>query len=468
MERIIEMKKILIIDDEQEMLNSLSKLLSRNSEYDLRLIDDYHAAIDTVARESFNLIITDLKMKEYSGLNILNTALENFPDSKIIMISGYGTIETSVDAMRNGAFDFLEKPFTSKKLFDSVERALLNGSQSEETTGDEQTIEIPGLLYRSSKMQQVIGYVNKIAPGNMNVLITGESGTGKELIARAIHTLSKRNKNPFVPVNCGALPEHLFESELFGHERGAFTGAVKTKPGLLEFANQGTFFFDEIGDMSLSLQIKLLRMLEERKIRRIGASNEIEIDVRIIAATNKNLEKEVAEKRFREDLYYRLNTIRVDVPPLRERKDDVILIARHILADLCSREDKPMLVFSREAEAALKNYYWPGNVREVQNLIGRAYFLSSNGIVERGDLPIPASDEEKDTDSSLLNPPYKEAKEKTLEKFEIEYLTYHLKKNKGNITKTAEVCGLDRRSIHRLINKYNIIYQDDEQSIVTR
>ncbi len=456
------MKKILIIDDEQEMLNSLSKLLSRNSEYDIRLIDDYHIAINTVSKESFNLIITDLKMKENSGLNILNTALENFPDSKIIMISGYGTIETSVDAMRNGAFDFLEKPFTSKKLFDSVERALLNGSQSEVSIEEELAVEIPGLLYRSSKMQQVIGYVKKIAPGNMNVLITGESGTGKELIARAIHTLSKRNKNPFVPVNCGALPEHLFESELFGHERGAFTGAVKTKPGLLEFANQGTFFFDEIGDMSLSLQIKLLRMLEERKIRRIGASNEIEIDVRIIAATNKNLEKEVAEKRFREDLYYRLNTIRVDVPPLRERKDDVILLARHFLDDLCFREDKPVLVFSREAEAALKNYYWPGNVREVQNLIGRAYFLSSNGIVERADLPIPTSDEEKDTDSLLLNPPYKEAKEKTLEKFEIEYLTYHLKRNKGNITKTAEACGLDRRSIHRLINKYNIIYQDDE------
>ena len=456
------MKKILIIDDEQEMLNGLNKLLSRNQEYDIKLIDDYHKAMDKVAKESFNLIITDLKMKEYSGLDILKTALDNFPESKIIMISGYGTIETSVDAMRNGAFDFLEKPFTSRKLFDSVERALQNGSQPDDLKDEDIRTEIPGLLYKSSKMQQIIGYVKKIAPGNMNVLITGESGTGKELIARAIHTMSKRNKNPFVPVNCGALPEHLFESELFGHERGAFTGAVKTKPGLLEFANQGTFFFDEIGDMSLSLQIKLLRMLEERKIRRVGASNEIEIDVRIIAATNKNLEKEVTEKRFREDLYYRLNTIRIDVPPLRERRDDVILLAKHFLTDLCLRDDKPVPVLSKEAETALKNYYWPGNVREVQNLIGRAYFLSSNGIVERADLPIPASREESDADSSFLNPPYKEAKEKLLEKFEVEYLTHHLKKNNGNITKTAEVCGLDRRSIHRLINKYNIIYHEGE------
>jgi DNA-binding NtrC family response regulator len=462
MERIIEMKKLLIIDDEQEMLNSLSKLLSRNPEYDIRLIDDYYTALDIVTKESFNLIITDLKMKEYSGIDILKTALGKFPESKIIMISGYGTIETSVDAMRNGAFDFLEKPFTSRKLFDSVERALQNGLNSQDSKEENVISEIPGLLYRSDKMQNVVGYVKKIAPGNMNVLITGESGTGKELIARAIHTLSRRNKNPFVPVNCGALPEHLFESELFGHERGAFTGAVKTKPGLLEFANQGTFFFDEIGDMSLSLQIKLLRMLEERKIRRIGASNEIEIDVRIIAATNKDLEKEVAEKRFREDLYYRLNTIRIDVPPLRERKEDVILLAKHFLNDLCSRDDKPVPVFSKEAETALKNYYWPGNVREVQNLIGRAYFLSSNGIVERTDLPIPASREESEADNSFLNPPYKDAKEKILEKFEIEYLTHHLKINKGNITRTAEVCGLDRRSIHRLINKYNIIYQEEE------
>ncbi len=462
MERITDMKKILIIDDEQEMLNSLDKLLSRNPDYKIKLIDDYGTAIQTVSKENFNLILTDLKIKEHSGLNILKTALQNFPESKIIMISGYGTIETSVDAMRNGAFDFLEKPFTSKKLFDSVERALLTVQNSNPESISE---DIPGLLYRSDKMYRVIDYVKKIASGNMNVLITGESGTGKELVARAIHKLSKRSRNAFVPVNCGALPEHLFESELFGHERGAFTGAVKTKPGLLEFANQGTFFFDEIGDMSLSLQIKLLRMLEERMIRRVGAQNEIEIDVRIIAATNKNLEREVAEKRFREDLYYRLNTIRIDIPPLREREDDIIPLAKHFINDLCSRDDKPAPVFSKDAEIALKNYYWPGNVREVQNMIGRAYFLSTNGIVERSDLSIPALGEEENIDRSLLNPPYKEAKEKIIEKFEVEYLTHHLKKNKGNITKTAEICGLDRRSIHRLINKYNIIYQDEENNL---
>jgi DNA-binding NtrC family response regulator len=456
------MNKILIVDDEREMLNSLNKLLLRNRDYDIKLIDDYHKAIEAVSRENFDLILTDLKMKEYSGLNILKTALGNFPDSKVIMISGYGTIETSVDAMKNGAFDFLEKPFSSAKLFETVERALRKAENTKEFKDEAEPEVISGLLFKSDKMKQIINYITKIASGNMNVLITGESGTGKELIARAIHNLSKRNRNPFVPVNCGALPEHLFESELFGHERGAFTGAVKTKPGLLEFANQGTFFFDEIGDMSLALQIKLLRMLEERKIRRVGGQNEIEIDVRIIAATNKNLEKEVAGKRFREDLYYRLNTIRIDVPPLRERPDDILPLARYFLNDLCEREDRPVPGFSEEAEEALINYPWNGNVRELQNIIGRAFFLCSNNKIKRSDIPIPASSKENNGHNVLLNFCYKEAKEKVIEKFELEYLTHHLRKNKGNISKTAEECGLDRRSIHRIINKYNIIYTDEK------
>lgn len=454
------MKKILIIDDEQEMLNSLNKLLSRYRDYDIKMIDDYSKALETVSKENFHLIITDLKIKEFSGLQILKTALHKFPDSKVVMISGYGSIETSVDAMRNGAFDFLEKPFTSMKLFDTVDRAFRVGRDSSAIKDESRIEQISGLLFKSDKMKQVINYIRKIAPGNMNVLITGESGTGKELIARAIHNLSKRNRNPFVPINCGALPEHLFESELFGHERGAFTGAVKTKPGLLEFANQGTFFFDEIGDMSPALQIKLLRMLEERKIRRVGGQNEIEIDVRIIAATNKNLEKEVSGKRFREDLYYRLNTIRIDVPPLRERSDDILPLARHFLNELCEREDRPVPVFSAEAEAALKNYLWNGNVRELQNIIGRTFFLCSNNRIERSDLPIPISGNEHSNANTLLNFSYREAKEKIIEKFELEYLTHHLRKNKGNISKTAEDCGLDRRSIHRIINKYNIIYSD--------
>ena len=295
----------------------------------------------------------------------------------------------------------------------------------------------------------------------MYVLVVGESGTGKELIARVVHKLSDRSDQPFVPVNCGALPENLFESELFGHERGAFTGAVKTKPGLLEFANQGTFFFDEIGDMSQPLQVKLLRMLEDRKIRRVGGQKEISIDVRIICATNKELEKEVANGSFREDLYYRLNTMQILIPPLRERRDDIIPLLEHYLGGLCEKENKPLKSFSPEAKELLKAYPWPGNVRELQNMIGRAYYLCSSKVIQKDDLPKYISNELTIVSSNILNLQYKDAKDQTISEFESEYLSHHLKKNKGNISKTALECGLDRRSLHRLIAKYNIIYKED-------
>ncbi len=332
------MKKVLVIDDEQEMLESLQKILSYREDFEVRTMQDSTTAKELLTHEKFDIIITDLKMKNVTGIDILKTALNNCPSSIVIMISGYGTIEASVEAMKNGAFDFIEKPFTSKILFECIDRALEEHT-FEEVPADDEFSKNFGFVYRSKQIANVIQMIKKVAPGSLNIMITGESGTGKELIARAIHTMSKRKDNPFVPINCGALPEHLFESELFGHERGAFTGAVKTKPGLLEFANHGTFFFDEIGDLSHTLQVKLLRMLEERKIRRVGGQNEIDIDVRIIAATNKNLERDVAERKFREDLYYRLNTIQIEVPPLRERTDDIIPLANHFMSGLCSNDD---------------------------------------------------------------------------------------------------------------------------------
>ena len=451
------MKNILIIDDEPEMLQSFKKILSHKDNYELTLIDNPHTALDLVRQQKFDLIITDLKMKDVSGMDILKTALSRFPESNVIMISGYGTIETSVDAMREGAFDFLEKPFTSKKLFETIERAL---SRIPATTGEhskEAEEAVSNIIYKSEQIAELIKMVRKIAPGEMSVLITGESGTGKELFARAIHTLSKRHLNPFVPVNCGALPENLFESELFGHEKGAFTGAIRTKPGLLEFANQGTFFFDEIGDLSPTMQIKLLRILEDRKIRHVGGQKEIEIDVRIIAATNSDLKKAVDEGKFREDLYYRLNGIHIHVPPLRKRPEDIMPLANYFLAEMCSRNDRPVNRFSGEAEKALLSYSWPGNVRELQNMISRAYFLCTDRVIQRGDLPIPQGRRSFFMEDEIIDLSYKEAKERILDKFEVAYLSYHLRRNNGNISKTAESCGLDRRSIHRLIKKYNII-----------
>ena len=455
------MKKLLIIDDEQEMLNSLEKILSQRPGFKITLINDSTAALKRVAKEKFDIIITDLKMKEASGLDILRMALKNFPDSVVIVISGYGTIETSVEAMQLGAFDFIEKPFTSKKLFNCIERALNQTIQQDEFNNqlDDENGIFSGLIYKSQNMQNVLDLVKKVAQGNMNVLITGESGTGKELIARAIHRLSNRKLNPFVPVNCGALPEHLFESELFGHEKGAFTGAINTKPGLIEFADQGSFFFDEIGDLSLALQVKLLRMLEERHIRRVGGKQEISIDVRIIAATNKNITNAVQEGKFREDLYYRLNTIPIEIPALRERREDIIPLANHFLRELCTKNNKIRQTFSHEAVDALKEYSWPGNARELQNIISRAHFLCSSKVIQKSELPLPVSEHQLTFDPNLFNLSYKQAKEQTLEKFEIEYLSHHLRHFQGNISKTAFACGIDRRSIHRLIKKYNIVYK---------
>lgn len=457
------MKKILVIDDEVEMLKSLDKILSHRKDFELTLTDNSVTGNELAKTKKFDLIITDLKMKEISGVDILKNTLNNFPDSRVIMISGYGTIQASVDAMRQGAFDFLEKPFTSKKLFDCIDRAFKEQGDGENESAMEDEIQTPfeGIVYKSDIFRKVLDLVKKVAPGSMNVIITGESGTGKELIARAIHKLSKSKNDPFVPVNCGALPESLFESELFGHERGAFTGAVKTKPGLLEFANNGTFFLDEIGELSPSLQVKLLRMLEDKKIRRVGGQNEIDIDVRIISASNRNLKQAVNDKLFREDLFYRLSTIQIDLPPLRDRVEDIIPIARHFVKEMCKKEDVPVRRFSADAENLMKQYSWPGNIRELQNIIGRILYLCSDHVIGAKDLPI-SSNQHENLSNEALNMNYKDAKDRILEKFEIDYLTHHLKKHAGNISRTAEACGIDRRTIHRLVKQYNIIYKDSD------
>jgi len=458
------MKNVLVIDDEIEMLNSLGKILSHRDDFNLTLLNNPVEAKAIVEKKKFDLIISDLKMNEVSGLEIIKSTMNVFPDSLIIIISGYGSIEASVEAMRFGAFDFIEKPFTSQKLFNCIDRAFksqpesLQESELEKAHGKV----FEGIVYESDEFNKVLNLVKKVAPTSMNILITGESGTGKELIARAIHKLSKSNTDPFVPVNCGALPEGLFESELFGHEKGAFTGAVKTKPGLLEFANNGTFFLDEISELGQTLQAKLLRMLEDKKIRRVGGQSEIDIDVRIISASNKDLHKAVEDNTFREDLFYRLATIEIDVPPLRDRVTDILPMANYFIEQICRKEDVPVKKFSHDAEKILESYSWPGNVRELQNIIGRMYYLCSGSVIETDDLPIPVSNKSKKIGAEFLNLSYKNAKDQVLEKFEIEYLTHHLKMNEGNISRTAEECGMDRRTIHRLIKIHNIIYKGDD------
>ena len=458
-------KHILIIDDEPEMLNSLQKILSRRPAYHLTLTDNPGQALQLLEEKEFDLVLTDLKMKTHSGIDILKAALSKDASTKVIIITGYGTVEASVEAMRQGAFDFLEKPFTAQKLFQRLDRAFAEDEtdKTQKTVStEEQSFE--GIIFKSRQMVELLQLVQKVSQNNMSVLITGESGTGKELIARAIHNLSPRRLNPFVPVNCGALPENLFESEIFGHERGAFTGALRTKPGLLEFTNHGTFFLDEIGDLGLNLQVKLLRMLEEKKIRRVGGNEEIEIDVRIIAATNKSLENLVEKNLFREDLYYRLTTMKIEVPPLRERPDDILPLASHFLQNVCLDTAGDHCRFSSAAEEQLIRYSWPGNVRELQNAVNRAYFLRTSPKIEESDLPLPIKKQKCIVTDQILNLPYKKAREIILTDFEAAYLTHHLKTNQGNISQTAKSCGLDRRSVHRLIKKHHIIFKKNNSS----
>ncbi|NOX87957.1 MAG: sigma-54-dependent Fis family transcriptional regulator [Calditrichaeota bacterium] len=460
------MKKVLIVDDEIEMLNSFQKLFKHRKDFDLTLVPDGREALNLIKDNFFDLMLLDLKMERLSGMEVLEKALTIDPGIKVIMISGYGTIEASVEAMRKGAFDFIEKPFTARQLFDRIDKVLrtFSSSSSVPSRGEEENFvnHFENIIYRSPQMERIIQMVRKIAPSNMCVLISGGSGTGKELIARAIHRWSPRNSGPFVPVNCGAVPEHLFESELFGHEKGSFTGAEQTKPGLLEFADKGTFFLDEISELSLPLQVKLLRMLEEQKFRHVGGQKEIHVDVRIISATNKNLREMVEKERFREDLFFRLNAFEIEVPPLYTRPEDIIPLANYFLKDLCQKNSNKVVELSEEAKEILISYSWPGNVRELKNMITRAYMLCSSQIIQAEDIPLPQINRKNFVSSNIFDLSYKHAKDKILQEFEIEYLKYHLKKNQGNISMTAKSCGLDRRTIHRLINKLGIVYQDKD------
>ncbi|MBD3224664.1 MAG: response regulator [Caldithrix sp.] len=456
------MIRLLVIDDEQDMLDSLNKILKKHGQFDIQLINDGKKALQLITQGHYDGIICDLKMPEISGLDLLKKAGEAQPEAFFIMISGYGTIESSVEAMRLGASDFIEKPFSSKKLLSTLDAALQRHQPDKPKGSKTDNVELsfPDIIFKSQKMKNVLDMVMKVAVGEANIMITGESGTGKELIARNIHRLSRRTTSSFIPVNCAALPANLFESELFGHEKGAFTGASRTKPGLVEFADNGTFFLDEIGDLSLGLQVKLLRMLEERKIRRIGGQKEIPVNIRVISATNRDLENMVSENRFRQELLYRLNTINVHIPPLRERPEDIIVLAEHTLDDLVNREGKNIVSLSEEAMSALMKYHWPGNVRELQNMITRAYYMAQNAEIKLKDLPQMLYQQTEFLSENILELCYKDAKDKVMENFEQYYISHLLKKHKGNISKAAEQCGIDRRTIHRLIKKYDIFYND--------
>ncbi len=451
----METLPILVVDDEPEMLTSYRKILTKAG----YSVQDALSAEEALSRlqenQDFQLLICDMKMPGMDGFELLSIVKREHPYLPVIMVTGHGTLEKGVEAVKSGAFDFIEKPFSTRKLIQSIEAALNQISPSKEEAYSENGFGT--IVGKSEAMQKVYRLLNKVSYGNANVLITGESGVGKELVARCLHKHSLRRNQPLIPINCGALPESLFESELFGYEKGAFTGAFQSKPGLVELANGGTLFLDEICEMPQELQVKLLRMLEERKIRRIGGKQEIPVDIRIVTATNRNVVEAVEKGILREDLFFRINTIQIHVPPLRERTEDIPLLVDFFLKELNRKYGRNVRELDPAAAELIQHYSWPGNVRELQNTIERAYYLATPPTIHPADLPTLTQSTGATSNHKLwVNLPYKEAKDLILEEFEREYLLTQLKKYRWNISRTAEYCGIDRRTIHRLINKFNL------------
>ncbi|HXG02911.1 MAG TPA: sigma-54 dependent transcriptional regulator [Candidatus Binatia bacterium] len=462
--------RILIVDDEPDMVENLTRILRRAGHRCLRATDA-ERALALLESERPDLLITDLRMPGMDGMELLRRAREADPALPVIVVTAYGTIESAVAAIKQGAFDFLPKNFSVDELLVVVERALRQRRLQVENRNLreqlQQTLGFENIVGRSPVMARVFELVRKAARSEANILIRGESGTGKELIARAVHANSPRAGQPFVPVDCASLPENLLESELFGHEKGAFTGAVRAKPGLMEVARGGTLFLDEIGELSLALQSKLLRALQERQIRRVGGTSLIDVDVRLVSATNRDLRDAVTRGRFREELYYRVNVIEIALPPLRERAGDVTLLAHAFL----KRYGQGRLRgFDEDALAALERYSWPGNVRELQNVIERACALADGEAVRLRDLPEyvarggvaalrPAPGGPVGEAAALAGGedlPLKEAKERWMSVLEASYLRTLLGRHGGNISAAAKAAGVDRKTLHRLLNKHRI------------
>jgi len=450
---------ILVVDDDEGMLENYARLLAKMG-YECVTENDGTRALDRLKLVKPDVLLTDLKMPGKSGFDILNSSRESCSDIPVILVTAYGSIPTAVEAVKRGAFDFISKPFSSEQLMIVLERAVRQKTLCDENKRLRERLgasSIEELVGKSLAMQEVVELISRVSGTDANILITGESGTGKELVAKAIHMRSQRRSRPFIPIDCAALPENLLESELFGYEKGAFTGASASKPGLFESAEGGTLFLDEIGEVPLAMQSKLLRAIQERQVRRLGSTKLNSIDVRILSATNRDLKKRAAEGLFREDLFYRLNVIRLHVPPLRERKGDISLLTLHFMEKLSLVHGRNLKGVSPDAMNHLENYAWPGNVRELQNVIERAVVLSEGDKISTADLPLDIQTLQPVISLDHLDHlDYKAAKEAYLTRFEKVYLAMLLKEAKGNISLAAKKAGIDRKTIHRLITRYHL------------
>lgn len=446
---------ILIVDDEKNIREGLGRALELEG-YGILLAEDGKQALEMFNRQQVDLVISDLKMPRISGEELLRSLMSSNPNVPVIILTGHGTVENAVGAMRDGAYDFLTKPVNLDRLSLLVKRALSNRKLALEHEALKEEVEklekkrsFASLIGKSAPMQRVFDLINQVAATKASVLITGESGVGKELVADALHALSDRRSGPLIKVHCAALSESLLESELFGHEKGAFTGAANQKRGRFELADGGTLFLDEIGEINPSVQVKLLRVLQEKSFERVGGEKTLEVDVRLVTATNRDLKKEIEAGRFREDLYYRLNIVHIPLPPLRERKDDIPLLVNSFVRELAAENHKTIEGVDAKARQALFNYRWPGNVRELRNVIESSVVLAKGSILTLEDLPPQIrSDEEGSVirlDVGI-----------TLEKAEREIIRQTLLANRNNKSRTAEILGIGRKTLHRKIDEYGL------------
>ncbi len=450
---------ILIVDDEEGIRTSLAGVLEDEGYRTVFAVDGLEA-LAAVETEVPDLVLLDIWMPRMDGMDTLQRLKEKHPTLTVVMISGHGTIETAVKSTKLGAYDFIEKPLSLEKVLVTVRNALgMNRLAEENRSLQSVVLGDVEMIGETPAMRELKGHIALVAESAASVLITGENGTGKELVARALHSLSQRRAKPFVEINCAAIPEELIESELFGHEKGAFTGALAQKKGKFDLADGGTIFLDEIGDMSLKTQAKVLRILQERKFERVGGTRLIEVDVRIIAATNKVLEDEIRRGAFREDLYYRLNVVPFVVPPLRERRDDIPALTSHFLDLFCRREGREAKSIVPETLEVMNGYDWPGNIRELKNLIERLVIMATGGTITPAQLPdyLAAGSSSRNQagprlDSMLEFPSLREAREE----FEKEFIIQKLEEYNWNISRTAEAIELERSNLHRKIKSYGI------------
>ncbi|TLD40071.1 MAG: Response regulator of zinc sigma-54-dependent two-component system [Candidatus Jettenia ecosi] len=457
---MIRKKKILVVEDDEYVLGSIRILLNKEG-YEVNTALNGLEALNLYRRESYDLVIADLKMPQMDGIELLKQLKLEFSDVSLIMMTAYGSIRTAVEAMKMGAYDYVTKPVSAEEIRLVIQRALERQNLITEIKTLRKELEerfsLDNIIGKSYAMQQVYDLILQVANTDATVLITGETGTGKELVAHAIHHNSKRKNCPFVVINCSALPESLLESELFGHEEGAFTGATKQRVGKFEFADTGTVFFDEMGNLPLSMQTKLLRLLQEKSFERIGGNQTIKVDVRILAATNKDLNKLSEEGCFRKDLYYRLNVIPIQLPSLKERREDIPLLVTHFIEKYNKVFKKEIKSISQNVLNIMMSYGWPGNIRELENLVERALIMAKDQIISEIELPVSNQKQTRERIEDIDN---NQIIDISLEDFlahcENKYITRLLKQCKGRIDSSAKISGIDVKTLYRKMKKYNI------------